>query len=172
MESDDRIAISEIFRRVITVIHEFFVQSCVSFPRLHYIYIYLKYWGILTHVINTALLHTCLMYWLSFRTDPNRLLMILAKYILSKEISCDIWLTINLRGNKKNAGLFFTASLPERKGLFSQPATLNRIKIPRRKMKESFFLSSFSKFWIDINYQPARHYNGLTLRKGLPFSCN
>ena len=144
----------------------------VSFPRLHYIYIYLKYWGILSHVINTALLHTCLMYWLSFRTDPNRLLMILAKYILSKEISCDIWLTINLRGNKKNAGLFFTASQPERKGLFSQPATLNRIKIPRRKMKESFFLSSFSKFWIDINYQPARHYNGLTLRKGLPFSCN
>ena len=172
MESDDRIAISEIFRRVITVTHEFFVQSCVSFPRLHYIYIYLKYWGILSHVINTALLHTCLMYWLSFRTDPNRLLMILAKYILSKEILCDIWLTINLRGNKKNAGLFFTASQPERKGLFSQPATLNRIKIPRRKMKESFFLSSFSKFWIDINYQPARHYNGLTLRKGLPFSCN
>ena len=144
----------------------------VSFPRLHYIYIYLKYWGILTHVINTVLLHTCLMYWLSFRTDPNRLLMILAKYFLSKEILCDIWLTINLRGNKKNAGLFFTASQPERKGLFSQPATLNRIKIPRRKMKESFFLSSFSKFWIDINYQPARHYNGLTLRKGLPFSCN
>ena len=172
MESDDRIAISEIFRRVITVIHEFFVQSCVSFPRLHYIYIYLKYWGIFTHVINTVLLHTCLMYWLSFRTDPNRLLMILAKYFLSKEILCDIWLTFNLRGNKKNAGLFFTASLPERKGLFSQPATLNRIKIPRRKMKESFFLSSFSKFWIDINYQPARHYNGLTLRKGLPFSCN
>ena len=172
MESDDRIAISEIFRRVITVIHEFFVQSCVSFPRLHYIYIYLKYWGIFTHVINTVLLHTCLMYWLSFRTDPNRLLMILAKYFLSKEILCDIWLTINLRGNKKNAGLFFTASLPERKGLFSQPATLNRIKIPLRKMKESFFLSSFSKFWIDINYQPARHYNGLTLRKGLPFSCN
>ena len=144
----------------------------VSFPRLHYIYIYLKYWGILSHVINTALLHTCLMYWLSFRTDPNRLLMILAKYFLSKEISCDIWFTINLRGNKKNAGLFFTASQPERKGLFSQPATLNRIKIPRRKMKESFFLSSFSKFWIDINYQPARHYNGLTLRKVLPFSCN
>ena len=144
----------------------------VSFPRLHYIYIYLKYWGILSHVINTALLHTCLMYWLSFRTDPNRLLMILAKYFLSKEILCDIWLTINLRGNKKNAGLFFTASQPERKGLFSQPATLNRIKIPRRKMKESFFLSSFSKFWIDINYQPARHCNGLTLRKGLPFSCN
>ena len=148
------------------------MQSCVSFPRLHYIYIYLKYWGILSHVINTVLLHTCLMYWLSFRTDPNRLLMILAKYILSKEILCDIWLTINLRGNKKNAGLFFTASQPERKGLFSQPATLNRIKIPRRKMKESFFLSSFSKFWIDINYQPARHYNGLTLRKGIPFSCN
>ena len=144
----------------------------VSFPRLNYIYIYLKYWGILSHVINTALLHTCLMYWLSFRTDPNRLLMILAKYILSKEILCDIWLTINLRGNKKNAGLFFTASQPERKGLFSQPATLNRIKIPRRKMKESFFLSPFSKFWIDINYQPARHYNGLTLRKVLPFSCN
>ena len=144
----------------------------VSFPRLHYIYIYLKYWGILSHVINTALLHTCLMYWLSFRTDPNRLLMILAKYFLSKEISCDIWFTINLRGNKKNAGLFFTASQPERKGLFSQPATLNRIKIPRRKMKESFFLSPFSKFWIDINYQPARHYNGLTLRKVLPFSCN
>ena len=144
----------------------------VSFPRLNYIYIYLKYWGILSHVINTALLHTCLMYWLSFRTDPNRLLMILAKYFLSKEILCDIWLTINLRGNKKNAGLFFTASQPERKGLFSQPATLNRIKIPRRKMKESFFLSPFSKFWIDINYQPARHYNGLTLRKVLPFSCN
>ena len=118
----------------------------VSFPRLHYIYIYLKYWGILSHVINTALLHTCLMYWLSFRTDPNRLLMILAKYILSKEISCDIWLTINLRGNKKNAGLFFTASQPERKGLFSQPATLNRIKIPRRKMKESFFYLFLANF--------------------------
>ena len=118
----------------------------VSFPRLHYIYIYLKYWGILSHVINTALLHTCLMYWLSFRTDPNRLLMILAKYILSKEISCDIWFTINLRGNKKNAGLFFTASQPERKGLFSQPATLNRIKIPRRKMKESFFYLFLANF--------------------------
>ena len=146
MESDDRIAISEIFRRVITVTHEFFVQSCVSFPRLHYIYIYLNYWGILSHVINTALLHTCLMYWLSFRTDPNRLLTILAKYILSKEILCDIWLTINLRGNKKNAGLFFTASQPERKGLFSQPATLNRIKIPRRKMKESFFYLFLANF--------------------------
>ena len=144
MESDDRIAISEIFRRVITVSHEFFVQSCVSFPRLHYIY--LKYWGILTHVINTVLLHACLMYWLSFRTDPNRLLMILAKYILSKEILCDIWLTINLRGNKKNAGLFFTASQPERKGLFSRPATLNRIKIPRRKMKESFFYLLLANF--------------------------
>ena len=118
----------------------------VSFPRLHYIYIYLKYWGILSHVINTALLHTCLMYWLSFRTDPNRLLMILAKYFLSKEISCDIWFTINLRGNKKNAGLFFTASQPERKGLFSQPATLNRIKIPRRKMKESFFYLFLANF--------------------------
>ena len=118
----------------------------VSFPRLHYIYIYLKYWGILSHVINTALLHTCLMYWLSFRTDPNRLLMILAKYILSKEILCDIWLSINLRGNKKNAGLFFTASQPERKGLFSQPATLNRIKIPRRKMKESFFYLFLAHF--------------------------
>ena len=118
----------------------------VSFPRLHYIYIYLKYWGILSHVINTALLHTCLMYWLSFRTDPNRLLMILAKYFLSKEISCDIWFTINLRGNKKNAGLFFTASQPERKGLFSQPATLNRIKIPRRKMKESFFYLLLANF--------------------------
>ena len=146
MESDDRIEISEIFRRVITVTHEFFVQSCVSFPRLHYIYIYLKYWGILTHVINTVLLHTCLMYWLSFRTDPNRLLMILAKYFLSKEILCDIWLTINLRGNKKNAGLFFTASQPERKGLFSQPATLNRIKIPCRKMKESFFYLFLANF--------------------------
>ena len=118
----------------------------VSFPRLHYIYIYLKYWGILSHVINTALLHTCLMYWLSFRTDPNRLLMILAKYFLSKEISCDIWFTINLRGNKKNAGLFFTASQPERKGLFSQPATLNRIKIPCRKMKESFFYLFLANF--------------------------
>ena len=72
--------------------------------------------------------------------------MILAKYILSKEILCDIWLTINLRGNKKNAGLFFIASQPERKGLFSQPATLNRIKISRRKMKESFFYLFLANF--------------------------
>ena len=60
----------------------------------------LKIWDILSHVINTALLHTCLMYWLSFKTDHDRLLAILAKYILSREIYFDIWLTINLRGKK------------------------------------------------------------------------
>ena len=63
-------------------------------------HIYLKYWGILSHVINTAVLQTSLMYWLLFRTDHDRLLAILAKYILSKETLCDIWLTINLRGKK------------------------------------------------------------------------
>ena len=60
----------------------------------------LEVWDILSHVINTALLHTCLMYWLSFKTDHDRLLAILAKYILSREIYFDIWLTINLRGKK------------------------------------------------------------------------
>ena len=33
---DYRIAISEIFRHVTTPTHEFSVQNCVSFPRLHY----------------------------------------------------------------------------------------------------------------------------------------
>ena len=103
-------------------------------------------------------LHTCLMYWLLFKTDHDRLLTTLAKSIVSKETLCDNWLTSNLRGKKKNAALIFTASQPQWEGLFSQPATLNRIKIPRRTINESFFL--IRKFWIAFNYQPARHYTG------------
>ena len=67
---DYRIAISEIFRHVTTPTHEFSVQNCVSFPRLHYKgthsdfrnHIYLKVWDfILAHVINTAFMHTWIM---------------------------------------------------------------------------------------------------------------
>ena len=138
----------KVFLHVTTPTHEFSVQNCVSFPRLHYKGTHwlskshlLKVWDILSHVINTALLHTCLMYWLSFKTDHDRLLAILAKYILSREIYFDIWLTINLRGKKRNAALILTASQPEWKGLFSQPATLNRIKVPCRTTKESFLFN-------------------------------
>ena len=53
----------------------------------------LKVWDTLSHVVNTALSHTCLMYWLSFKTDHDRLLAILAKYILSREII--FWYLVN-----------------------------------------------------------------------------
>ena len=79
----------------------------------------LKVWDILSHVINIALLHTCLMYWLSFKTDHDRLLAILAKYILSREIFFDIWLTINLRGKKISCAY-----------LDCQPTWLKRIILP------------------------------------------
>lgn len=138
------------FLYVITPTYEFFEQNCVLFPRLHYHgthidfwnHISLKDWDILSHVISTAFLHTCLIYRLSFKTDHDRILTkSIAKSIVSKETLCDIWLTINLRGKKRNAALIFTASQPKWKRLFSLQATLNRIKIPRRTIKESFFFN-------------------------------
>ena len=84
----------------------------------------LKVWDILSHVINTALLHTCLMYWLSFKTDHDRLLAILAKYILSREIFFDIWLTINLRGKKMCCAY-----------LDCQPTWMKRIILPASNFK-------------------------------------
>ena len=59
------------FRYFTTPTHEFFVQNCISFPRLHYKgthtdfrnHIYLKEWYILAYVINNAILRTCSMYW-------------------------------------------------------------------------------------------------------------
>ena len=96
----------------------------------------LKVWDILSLVINTSFLHTCLMYWLSFKTDHDRLLTTLAKSIVSKETLCDIWLTINLRG-KKIAALIFTARQREWKILFSRPATL----IESKSQRVVFFIS-------------------------------
>ena len=84
----------------------------------------LKVWDILSHVINTALLHTCLMYWLSFKTDHDRLLAILAKHILSREIFFDIWLTINLRGKKICCAY-----------LDCQPTWMKRIILPASNFK-------------------------------------
>ena len=84
----------------------------------------LKVWDILSHVINTALLHTCSMYWLSFKTDHDRLLAILAKYILSREIFFDIWLTINLRGKKICCAY-----------LDCQPTWMKRIILPASNFK-------------------------------------
>ena len=84
----------------------------------------LKVWDILSHVINTALSHTCLMYWLSFKTDHDRLLAILAKYILSREIFLDIWLTINLRGKKICCAY-----------LDCQPTWMKRIILPASNFK-------------------------------------
>ena len=64
------------------------------------------------------------MYWLSAKTDHGGLLTILAKSIVSEKhcVMLGSW-------EKKSAALIYTASQPEWKGLFSQPATLGRIKI-------------------------------------------
>ena len=97
-----------------------------------------------THFLGTptdfrhAFLHTCLMYWLSFKTDHDRLLTTLANSVVSKETLCDIWLTINLRGKKKSLRLSSLPGNANEKDYF--PASnFNRIKIPCRKSKESCF---------------------------------
>ena len=97
-----------------------------------------------THFLGTptdfrhAFLHTCLMYWLSFKTDHYRLLTTLANSVVSKETLCDIWLTINLRG-KKNRCAYLHCQATRMKNIYFPASNFNRIKIPCRKSKESCF---------------------------------
>ena len=74
----------------------------------------------------------------ALKTDHDRLLTkSIAKFIVLKK-HCVIFgpQLIFVEKKKKNAALVFTASQPEWKELFSQPATW---KILRRTIKESFF---------------------------------
>ena len=128
------------------------LRRIVSFPRLHYNGTHTDfqnhvYFEVLRY-FSAWYKHCYFAYLLNILTiildRSDGLLTTLPKSIVSKKKLCDIWLIINLHGNKKNAALIFSASQPEWKGLFSKPATLDRIKVPWRTIKE--YLSYLANF--------------------------
>ena len=114
---------------------------------LHWLQAWLLFSKWRTHFLGTptdfrhAFLHTCLMYWLSFKTDHDRFLTTLANLVVSKETLCDIWLTINLRG-KKNRCAYLHCQATRMKKITSQPATLIELKSHAGKVKSHFFFIS------------------------------